>query len=48
MHTKPCLSACQVLGTCVLALNQEYVEQGAAIPLRTGDELAVIPPLSGG
>lgn len=31
----------------VLAINQEYVESGD-ITLRNNDELAVIPPLSGG
>lgn len=37
-----------VLKTCVLALNQEYVNQGDALTLKGGDEIAVIPPLSGG
>jgi molybdopterin synthase catalytic subunit len=37
-----------VLQTCVLAHNQEYLEQGAKVPLKQGDEVAIIPPLSGG
>lgn len=37
-----------VLRTCVLALNHEYLEQGAVVQLKESDEVAVIPPLSGG
>mmetsp|Transcript_4616 Transcript_4616/g.9986 ORF Transcript_4616/g.9986 Transcript_4616/m.9986 type:complete len:84 (+) Transcript_4616:119-370(+) len=37
-----------VMKTCVFALNQEYVPQSEAAPLKEGDEVAVIPPLSGG
>jgi molybdopterin converting factor subunit 1 len=34
--------------SCVLAVNQEYVQLGEAVPLCQGDEVAIIPPLSGG
>lgn len=37
-----------ILQTCVLAHNQEYLEQGAKVALKQGDEVAIIPPLSGG
>lgn len=37
-----------VMKTCVLALNQEYVGAGEVVPLSESDEVAVIPPLSGG
>lgn len=37
-----------VLTTCVLAVNQEYVQVGERVGLKQGDEVAVIPPLSGG
>mmetsp|Transcript_35730 Transcript_35730/g.84660 ORF Transcript_35730/g.84660 Transcript_35730/m.84660 type:complete len:85 (-) Transcript_35730:444-698(-) len=32
----------------VLALNQEYIEPGAQHVLNEADEVAVIPPISGG
>lgn len=34
--------------TFVLSLNQEYLAPGEEQPLRAGDEVAVIPPISGG
>ncbi|KAJ9506312.1 Molybdopterin synthase sulfur carrier subunit [Haematococcus lacustris] len=37
-----------VLKTCVLALNQEYLEASEGTALKPGDEVAIIPPLSGG
>ncbi|KAF5830049.1 Molybdopterin synthase sulfur carrier subunit [Dunaliella salina] len=42
----PSLSS--VLQTCVLAVNQEYVQLKDKVPLKQGDEVAIIPPLSGG
>ena len=37
-----------VLTSCVLALNQEYLSQGQSVLLKANDEVAIIPPLSGG
>ena len=34
------------ISTITLALNQEYLEEES--PLRDGDEVALIPPISGG
>ena len=31
-----------------LALNEEYVLSGQVVPLKTGDTVALIPPISGG
>jgi len=31
-----------------LALNEEYVPPGQVLPLKTGDTVALIPPISGG
>lgn len=31
-----------------LALNEEYVTAGQVLPLKTGDTVALIPPISGG
>ena len=46
------LSACPVLqrlgNTFVLSLNENYIDPEEEIVLRSGDELAVIPPISGG
>lgn len=35
-------------GSLVLAVNQEYVEEEQTLRLSAGDEVAVIPPISGG
>ena len=35
-------------GGVVLAVNQEYVGQDEEVQLSPGDEVAVIPPISGG
>lgn len=37
----------KIKGNFVLAINQEYVEEGV-LELKSNDEIAVIPPLSGG
>ena len=34
--------------TITLALNQEYLSPGEEAPLKNGDEVALIPPISGG
>ena len=31
-----------------LALNEEYVDAGQVLNLKTGDTVALIPPISGG
>lgn len=31
-----------------LALNEEYVTRGQVLPLKNGDTIALIPPISGG
>ena len=33
---------------CLMSRNQEYVEAGKPQQLKDGDEIAVIPPISGG
>lgn len=35
-------------GSFVFSLNQEYLAPGEEQPLKGGDEVAVIPPISGG
>lgn len=37
-----------VLRSCVFAVNHEYVQLDQSVTLKDGDEVAIIPPLSGG
>ncbi len=39
---------CQLKGSFMIAVNEEYLEENADITVSEGDELAVIPPISGG
>jgi molybdopterin converting factor small subunit len=32
----------------MLAVNEEYVPVGSVLPLKNGDTVALIPPISGG
>ena len=38
----------ELRGSFVFSLNQEYLAPGEEQPLKGGDEVAVIPPISGG
>lgn len=38
----------KIAQTCCLSVNLEYVPKGAALVLLDGDEVAFIPPISGG
>ena len=38
----------EIRGAFALAVNQEYLPSGEAVALSAGDEIAVIPPISGG
>ncbi|DBA98795.1 hypothetical protein WJX77_008747 [Trebouxia sp. C0004] len=38
----------EIVATTVLSLNQEYLDPGQPVPLKDGDEVAIIPPVSGG
>lgn len=35
-------------GRFVVSLNQEFVDRDQSVTVRSGDEIAVIPPISGG
>lgn len=37
-----------IWSTCILARNQEYLVKGEKVALEDGDEVAVVPPISGG
>ena len=38
----------RILPRCALAVNGEYVTEDATPALKPGDEVAVLPPMSGG
>lgn len=38
----------EIMATTVLSLNQEYLDPSQVVPLKAGDEVGVIPPVSGG
>ena len=38
----------EIVASTVLSLNQEYLDSDQSVPLKEGDEVAVIPPVSGG
>lgn len=38
----------EIMATTVLSLNQEYLDPSQVVPLKGGDEVGVIPPVSGG
>jgi len=46
LQTHPQLS--HIISSCFFAVNEEYVEPDSAQILAAGDEIAVVPPLSGG
>lgn len=46
VNTYPRLQS--VMKSCVFAVNQEYVALSEDLQLKDGDEVAIIPPLSGG
>ncbi|CAG5115371.1 unnamed protein product, partial [Candidula unifasciata] len=37
-----------IANNVVLSLNEEYIDNNTEVNLRAGDEIAVIPPVSGG
>ena len=38
----------EIVASTVLSLNHEYLDQEQSVALKEGDEVAVIPPVSGG
>ena len=38
----------QIEKSILIAINQEYVGSDQTVQLKAGDEIAVIPPISGG
>lgn len=48
-HLVQCYPALEsIMKSCVFAVNQEYVPPSQDLQLKQGDEVAIIPPLSGG
>jgi len=43
-----CVSLSVIQDNLVIAVNQNYVEQDSHIGFTGGEEVAVIPPISGG
>ena len=41
-------SLIQIEKTILIAVNQEYIGTDQTVQLKAGDEIAVIPPISGG
>ena len=37
-----------VFDTCLISLNDEYVDRDEEITLKSGDELSILPPISAG
>lgn len=46
LEKHPQLASC--ISTCVMAVNLEYLSDNAATKLKANDEVAIIPPISGG
>ena len=42
------LSLSPLKGSVIVAVNQEYIDKEQVIHLKAGDEVAIIPPISGG
>jgi len=38
----------EILKVSLLSVNLEYIDRGASVILKEGDEIAIIPPISGG
>jgi len=48
-HLKSTFPQLEILGDAfVLSLNEDYIEEEGQLVINQGDELAVIPPISGG
>ncbi|GAM27544.1 hypothetical protein SAMD00019534_107200, partial [Acytostelium subglobosum LB1] len=41
-------SASNLLDVCMVAINLEYIEKGTNAVIKPTDEVAIIPPVSGG